>query len=63
MDIFRVCKEFIVCLSNLSFFIMVQIGDSTLNLILDILCKIYRGEVWMYNDYYSSGSFIIFLII
>jgi hypothetical protein len=52
-----------VRLSNLSCFILVQIGDSTLNLILDILCKIYRGEVWMYNDYCSSGSFIIFLIV
>lgn len=27
-----------------------QLEDGTLNLILDILCNIYRGEVWMYNN-------------
>lgn len=42
---------------------MVQIGDSTLNSILDVLCKIYRGEVRLYNDQCSSGSFIIFQLI
>lgn len=27
-----------------------QLEDGTLNLILDILCNIYRGEVWMYSN-------------
>ena len=36
---------------NLSHLLMVQLEDNTLKLILDILCKIYRGEVWMCSDF------------
>ncbi|XP_062080892.1 uncharacterized protein LOC133785690 [Humulus lupulus] len=44
-----------------SYEINIQLEDSTLNLILDILCKVYRGEVWMHNDC-LSGSFIDYFV-
>ena len=36
----------------------VQPEDSNPTLMLDILCKIYRGEVWMYNHCPSGHSLL-----
>ena len=33
---------------------LLQLEDNTLKLILDILCKIYRGEVWMCKYYFDQ---------
>ncbi|XP_062085781.1 uncharacterized protein LOC133791889 [Humulus lupulus] len=42
-----------------SYEINIQLEDSTLNLILDILCKVYRGEVWLHNDCLSGNHFAV----
>ncbi|KAB1207586.1 hypothetical protein CJ030_MR7G022888 [Morella rubra] len=41
-----------------SYEINLQIGDSTLNMILDILYKIYRGEESLCVQFWDKGSFI-----
>ncbi|GLT69630.1 hypothetical protein SLA2020_417670 [Shorea laevis] len=41
-----------------SYEINLQIGDSTLKLILDILCKIYRGEESLCVQFWDKESFI-----
>ncbi|XP_062110111.1 uncharacterized protein LOC133821941 [Humulus lupulus] len=40
---------------------VLMLEDSTLNLMLDILCKVYQGEVWLHNDC-LSGSFIDYFV-
>ncbi|XVE93792.1 hypothetical protein REPUB_Repub01dG0225400 [Reevesia pubescens] len=37
-----------------SYEISLQVEDGTLNLILDILCYVYRREVWMHSEFTSS---------
>ncbi|KAG6709285.1 hypothetical protein I3842_06G125100 [Carya illinoinensis] len=41
-----------------SYEINLQIGDSTLNSILDVLCKIYRGEESLCIQFWDKESFI-----
>ncbi|KAL5561138.1 hypothetical protein UlMin_030885 [Ulmus minor] len=41
-----------------SYEINVQLEDSTLNLILDILCKVYRGEESLCIPFWDKGSLI-----
>ncbi|XP_055961923.1 uncharacterized protein LOC126683413 isoform X2 [Mercurialis annua] len=41
-----------------SYEINLQSEDSNLNLILDIICKIYRGEESLCNQFWDKGSFI-----
>ncbi|XP_062104978.1 uncharacterized protein LOC133816578 [Humulus lupulus] len=37
---------------------MLQLEDSTLNLILDILCKVYRGEESLCSQFWDRESFV-----
>lgn len=41
---------FLICSASTN----IQPEDSNPTLMLDILCKIYRGEVWMYNPSFHS---------
>ncbi|RVW96539.1 hypothetical protein CK203_020299 [Vitis vinifera] len=41
-----------------SYEINVQLEDNTLKLILDILCKIYRGEESLCNQFWDRESFV-----
>ncbi|XP_062096250.1 uncharacterized protein LOC133802197 [Humulus lupulus] len=61
LSILNDLKLFILFILIFSILSMLQLEDSTLNLILDILCKVYLGEVWLHNDC-LSGSFIDYLV-
>ncbi|XP_062077381.1 uncharacterized protein LOC133782181 isoform X2 [Humulus lupulus] len=41
-----------------SYEINIQLEDSTLNLILDILCKVYRGEESLCSQFWDRESFV-----
>jgi len=45
VSFYEIFMSFSFCFASTN----VQPDDGNTTLILDILCKIYRGEVWMYN--------------